>query len=166
MSHFNIVHEVECPLSRYWDIFFDEAYNQALYARIGVKERRWLEMKDGPTTRSWVLRIIPQRDLPEFVKKIVKGDLGYVETSTLDKATNAIDCHIEPTLLKDKTKIHAIYKIEEIAPGRLRRSFAGDITVGIPLVGRKIEQFIISDIDRSYELTARFTSEWARSHPA
>jgi hypothetical protein len=168
MTHFEIVHDVDCDVSRYWDVFFDEAYNQAIYAKVGVKERIWLDGPndhDGGRKRSWKLRIMPTRDLPEVVKKIVKGDLGYVETSTLDLDTNIIHVKIEPTLFTDRTTFRAEYRITPLGPGRLRRTFEGDIHVDWPLVGRKIEAFILSDVERSYETVARLTSEWCAAHP-
>ena len=45
---------------------------------------------------------------------------------------------IEPTLLKDRTKINARHR-QTTGPGRFRRTFEGDIHVDIPLVGRKVE---------------------------
>jgi hypothetical protein len=165
MSHFKLVHDFPTHPKRFWEVFFDEPYNQALYEQIGVKERRWLEMNDTPEARSWVLRIMPKRDLPEFVKKLLKGDLGYVETSTLTWNDNKINVKIEPTLFTERTKIRAEYWLEVLGPNLVRRTFEGDIEVSMALIGRKIEDFIIADMTRAYQLTADFTVEWLQKHP-
>jgi hypothetical protein len=166
VTHFKIVHDVGCDLSRYWDVFFDDAYNDALYKKVGVKERIWLEPpRDEGHLRHFKLKIMPTRDLPEVVKKVIRGDLGYVETSTLDRSTNTIHVHIAPTLFTERTKFNAEYKIESLGPGKVRRIFEGDLTVEWPLVGRKIEQFILSDVERSYVIAAQHTTEWCAAHP-
>jgi hypothetical protein len=164
---FEIVDDVDCDVSRYWDVFFDEDYNRSIYAQVGVRERVWLDgPRDEGELRRWRLRIMPTRDLPGFIKKVVKGDLGYVETAALDRRKNTIDVHIAPTLLSERTTFRATYVIEPLAPGRVRRTFAGKIHVDLPVVGKIIERFIIDDVRRSYSTVARLTSEWCAAHPS
>lgn len=164
MSHFKFVHEQNCDPARYWEVFFDEAYNLAIYKHVGTKERKFLEMQDHGATKTWVLRVFPERDLPDFVKKLIHGDLGYIEHATMDKAKNRIESRIEPTLFKDKTKINAVYTIESIAPGKVRRIFEGDVHVSFPLVGKKVENIILTDMEKAYDAIAVFTNEWLATH--
>src|SRR5262249_3464774 len=109
---------------------------------------------------SFAVKIMPERDLPGIVKKIVGGDLGYTERSKLNKATNRMDVSIEPTLMKERTKIQGIYSVESIGPGKVRPTFEGDIEVEIPLVGRKVEATVLEDVKRSYDIAADVTREW------
>jgi hypothetical protein len=164
MSHFKFVHEQNCDPARFWEVFFDEAYNQATYAYVGVKERQFLDMQDDGKIKTWVLRVFPQRDLPEFVKKMMKGDLGYIEHARMDKAANRIESRIEPTLFKDKTKINAVYTVASTAPGKCVRTFEGDVEVSIALIGRKVEDFIVADMTKAYNSIAEFTNEWLAKH--
>jgi hypothetical protein len=164
MSHFKFVHDQNCDPAKFWEVFFDQAYNDALYPHVGVKERQFLDMQDHGATKTWVLRVFPVRDLPGFVKKLVSGDLGYIEHATMDKAANRINCRIEPTLFKDKTKISAVYSIESLGPGKVRRTFEGDVEVSMPLIGRKVEEFIIADMTKAYQNIADFTNEWLVTH--
>lgn len=164
MSHFKLVHEQNCNPERFWEVFFDEAYNQAIYKHVGTKERQFLEMHDHGDTKTWVLRVFPERDLPDFVKKIIKGDLGYIEHATMYKARNRIESRIEPTLFKDKTKINAVYTVEAIGPQKVRRTFEGDVEVSFPLVGKKVENIIVTDMEKAYDGIATFTNEWLANH--
>ncbi|MSP16748.1 MAG: DUF2505 domain-containing protein [Myxococcales bacterium] len=164
MTHFRFAADFATDAETYWSVFFDEPYNVALYQRIGVKERRMLERKEDEQTISWQVRIMPDRDLPSFVQKIVGGDLGYVEISTYRKGQNRIDTQVEPTLMREKTKINAVYTLT--AHGAMvRRVFEGDIAISIPFIGRKVEEFIVADMGRAYETTARFTTEWLAKRP-
>jgi hypothetical protein len=164
MSHFKLVHDQNCGPEKFWEVFFDEAYNRAIYKHVGTKERQFLEMHDHGDTKTWVLRVFPERDLPDFVKKIIKGDLGYIEHATMYKARNRIESRIEPTLFKDKTKINAVYTIESIAPNKVRRTFEGDVDVSFPLVGKKVEGVIVADLEKAYQNIADFTNEWLATH--
>jgi hypothetical protein len=164
MSHFKLVHDQNCDPARFWEVFFDEDYNRALYKYVGTKERQFLEMHDHGDKKTWVLRVFPERDLPEWVKKLIKGDLGYIEHAVMDKAKNRIESRIEPTLFKDKTKINAVYSIEALGPGKVRRTFEGDVEVGIALIGRKVESLIVSDMEKAYQSIADFTNEWLVTH--
>lgn len=162
MTPFSIVHDFDGEPAAYWRVFFDETYNQELYRRIRVKERRILAWKEDEAAGTIYreIRIYPERDLPGFLQKIVRGDLGYVEKSTWYRDRNHLDVVVEPTLLSDKTTIEADYDLVVLAPGRLRRTFAGTMDVRIPLLGKKIEEFIIAEMTRTYEIAAEVTREW------
>jgi len=134
MSHFKLVHEQNCDPARFWGgLPSTRPSTSPSTSTSAPKERKFLEMHDLGATKTWVLRVFPERDLPDFVKKIIKGDLGYIEHATMDKARNRIDCRIEPTLFKDKTKITAVYTVESIGPNKVRRTFEGDVEVSFPL---------------------------------
>jgi hypothetical protein len=160
VTHFKITHEFATDPETYWKVFLDEAYNVELYDRIGVKERTTLDRSEDEKTVKWKVRIMPKRDLPGVIKKVVGGDLGYTETSTLHKAENWIDVKIEPSLMKDRTKINARYTLTSIGDKRVRRTFEGDIHIDLPLVGKKVEAAILEDLQKSYDVAARVTTEW------
>jgi len=164
MSHFKFVHDINCNATRYWEVFFDDAYNKAIYSHVNVKERQFLDMQENGNTKTWVLRVFPERDLPGFVKKMINGDLGYIEHATMDKAANRINCRIEPTLFKEKTKINAVYSLEVLGPDKVRRTFEGDVEVSMPLIGRKVEDVIVTDMTKAYDSIADFTNEWLVTH--
>ena len=165
MTQFEIVHEFTCEPGRFWEVFFDDAYNAALNPRVGLRERRFLEMNDTPTHKQWKLKALPERELPGFLRAFVSGEFGYIETATLDKQANRIECKIEPTMLADKIEIGATYSLEPLPGGKLRRTYAGSVSVKVPLIGKKAEEFIIRDMGASYDKTAAFTNEWLAQNP-
>jgi hypothetical protein len=162
VTHFVISHEFEADPERYWPMFFDDAYNAALYDRLKVKERKVIEWREDETTIYRSIRVLPERDLPGFMKKLLGGDLGYTEISTYKKGTNHIDTVVETTLLKDKIDMKILYDLIPLAPGRLQRKIEGDIKVSVPLVGGKIESVVINDMKRSYDVAAQLTGEWLK----
>ncbi len=162
MTHFAIVHDFECTPQAFWKVFFHEPYNVEVYDRIGVKERRFLERTEDEHTIRFALRIMPKRDLPAIIKKIVGGDLGYTEISTYYKGKDTLDVRIEPTLLKERTKMKAVYRLEPLGEGRVRRVFEGDVNVDLPIVGKKVEATVLEDVKRSYDIAAVTTREWLK----
>ena len=160
MTAFSIAHDFEGEPADYWRLFFHEPYNVDLYRRLKMKERTILDRQEDDQEIRWSVRVMPERDLPGFLKKILGGDLGYVEHSVYKKGESRLTSRVEPTLMKERTKIDAAYTVEVIAPGRLRRTFAGTVTIDLPLVGKKIEQAILADMQKSYATTAEVTREW------
>jgi hypothetical protein len=162
MTHFAIAHELHGTREDFWKIFFHEPYNDELYQRIGVKERTRIQFDEDERTIRFAVRVVPRRDLPPVIKKIVGGDLGYTEFSTYHKGKDEIDVRIEPSLLKDRTRMRGLYRVVELEPRRLRRTFEGDIHVDVPLVGRKVEATVLDDVRRSYDIAAAVTNEWLK----
>ena len=160
MTPFRFVHDFATDKARYWRVFFNEPFNVAQYERIKVKERKVLEWKETDDTIVRSIKIVPERDLPGFLKKIVGGDLGYIEHNVFHKAKDSMDVVVEPTLMKERTTIKARYWLEFPDPGTVRRIFDGTIDVSLPLVGKKVEQFIIADMARGYDTAAQVTKEW------
>ncbi len=162
---FKFVAEFATDPDSFWKIFWNDDYNAILYDRLEVKERRFLQRDEDDEKIRFQLRVMPRRDLPAFVQKFVGGDLGYTEISTWWKRKNRIDVKVEPTLMKDKTQIDAVYTIEPLGAKRVRRTFEGKIAIAIPLVGGKVEKFIIGDMEKAYQVAADTTDEWLRKHP-
>src|SRR5262249_39118022 len=111
-THFAITHELDATPEEFWRVFLHEPYNIELYQRIGVKERTVLDRSESAETVKWAVRIVPKRDLPALIKKVIGGDLGYTEISTYYKGKNYIDVRVEPTLMKERTKIQGIYTVK------------------------------------------------------
>lgn len=162
MTRFCFAHTFDAEPAQFWKVFFHEAFNEDMYRRIKVKERRILKYEENDATILRDVKIMPERDLPGFMKKIVGGDFGYIEHNVIYKGKDSMDVVIEPTLWKDKTKMSGVFKVEALAPGKCRRSFEGSVEVSVPLLGRKIEDFIVAEMKNAYDAAALVTAEWLK----
>jgi hypothetical protein len=162
MTPFCLQHEFEATPERFWKVFLDPAYNEALYARIEVREHTVLAWRDDGGTVYRSIRIMPKRDLPRVVQALTGAHLGYTENTLLHKAENRIDVTVIPTALTDRTSIQGTYSLVPLDKGRLRRTFEGTIHIDVPLVGRRIEKIVLDDMARSYDKAAEVTAEWLR----
>jgi hypothetical protein len=160
VTHFAFTHEFATDADRYWDVFFDEAYNRELCARLDIAHRTVLLRYEDDAIIRYEQKLVPGRELPFVVRQIVRGDLGYVEKATFYKRKSYMDVTIEPTLFKDRTDVRATYSVVTVAPGRVQRTYEGDAHIHLPVVGRAIEAALLEDVRRSFDIAATVTQEW------
>jgi len=159
MTHFAYTHEFATDADRYWEVFFDEDYNRALCDRLGIAQRTVLHRCEDESTIRYEQKLIPRRTLP-LVRRLVRGDLGFVERATFYKTRSYMDVTIEPTLFAERTDVRATYRVETIAPGRVQRTYEGDVHVDLPLFARTVEAALLEDVRRSFDIAAAVTREW------
>lgn len=154
----------ECSAEQYWDVFFDPAYNEALFAHLNIGyECQKLEVQgEGAQKKIYrVNRLAPQREMPAFMQRVLRDSIVYTEHARFDAATNRIEVQTIPNLLPDKVKTEGIYRLESQGSGVLR-IWDGLCDCKIPLVGGRIESHIVEEIKQSYVATTEFTRKWLK----
>jgi hypothetical protein len=160
MTEFSIVHEFEADPETFWRVFLDSEYNDALYRSVGVR-REELSREDRGDEIVVRAHYASERQLPAVVQSLLGGrNLGYQETIIFRKRNGAVEQVIEPTVLTGRIRFGGHITIETVAPGRLRRVYAGSIAIDLPLVGKRIEQSTVSEMQRTHEQAAQVTREW------
>jgi hypothetical protein len=157
---FSITHEFDCDAKTYWEIFFDLDYQKDMYSGLKIKERTVLLFEEDEREIRRRIKIMPERDLPGALKSVLKGDLGYIEHNVYHKGQDYMDVRIEPTLMKDRFKMAAVFRVVTLGPKRVRREFKGSINVSIPLLGGQIEKTVMADVRKSYDQAAVTTTRW------
>lgn len=154
---------------RYWDVFFDEDFNRALFDHIDI-DRTLVELEREGEGDDLVIRraqkLSPRRELPKILRKFVKGAVTYEETNVLTMRDNTMEVETIPTFLAEKVTARGTYRLEIEAPDRVVRVFDGLVECRIPLVGNAIEKVIVDEVRESYRRTTDFTRRWLREHPA
>jgi hypothetical protein len=163
--HFRFEHDFDIDAKDYWDLFFAEDYTSDLYKAIQMKEWRILEMKDDGKTLKRVVKLSPERDIPAVFKKVIKGT-GYTEHDLFHRDRSEMDVDIELDMMKEKFKLHGVYAVRPLGPGRCRRSFEGDANVSIMLIGGQIEKYIIDEMRTSYEVATQLTRRFIEKRKA
>lgn len=162
---YRIEDDFSCDIATYWRVFFDESYNQALFAMLNIT-RELVECSpagvalDGTQALNRVQRLTPQRDMPAVMKRVLKGTLSYLEHNEYDPATNQITVRTVPSLMADKITTKGVYRVQDLGSGQVRRSWEGECSCSIPLVSSKIEKVIVDEVKESYAKTTHFTHEW------
>jgi hypothetical protein len=143
-----------------FEAYFDPAVSDEQDRRVEVASRELLELEDGPDLLTRVCKVAPRRQLPAIVRPFVDGDLSYVERLVWHKADDRIEMRIEPAVLGGRVEIVATYRLAAAGPGVVRRTYEGQVSVQVRLVGGRIERGIIEDLGRTLITAAACTQEW------
>ena len=166
---YRIEDDFECTPERFWQVFFDEPFNVALYDHLGI-ERQLLRLdrsgsdEEPVVEREQILK--PSRDLPAIMAKFVKGALEYRERAAL--RGNIMRVENIPSVLPDKLQSNGIFRVEALGgdSARTNRIWDGELTCSVPLVGKKIEERIVDEVRSDYRRATAFTRTWLTDHPA
>ncbi|MEM7157186.1 MAG: DUF2505 domain-containing protein [Myxococcota bacterium] len=151
----------------YWDFFFSEPYNAALWPAIEID---WELLKLERTGEGSSLRITreqrltPRREVPGFLKKFVDGAITYVEKNEFSAADNAMKTVTIPGFAADRLRTVGTYRLEVLGPSKVKRIWDGVCECKIPLIGRKVEKQLVEEVRQSYERTTVFTRKWIADH--
>jgi hypothetical protein len=148
---------VRTVLEAYFDP--DHLATQDKVAELG--ERVVTENVEDDKLRKTTWSVASLKPLPGYVKPFVTGGkLRYLETMTWRKADDAIDLVVAPQLAGGRVQIAAVYELAQVGEGQIRRRYAGNVSVGIPLVAGKIERGIIGEIEKGMPTMFACTQDW------
>jgi len=159
-----IEHTFNCDEKAFWTLFLDEEYNREMFLE-GLRFNRWevtkLEESETEVRRSVVVEPrVP--DLPGPIKKVIGDSAGYEEIGRFNRATNRYSMDIVPTKLKGKLVMSGEQFTEALGDNQVKRIFTADIKVKVFGVGSMIEKQISSDLQKSYNVGAKFTVDYMR----
>lgn len=154
MTEFTIEHEFEAGAEAVWALVVSDEFNDELYARVEVDRAVVSEREEDGLVRR-VVRSTSRRQLPGFVRRLLGGELGFVERVEWRRGATRLSLSVEPTIMASRTRFASTLAVEPLGPGRSRRVFAGSIAVAVPVVGRRIEQGAVRDMRRIHDLAAQ-----------
>lgn len=158
MTEFEIEHEFAAGVEEVWALVVSDEFNAELYARVDV-DRDVLSDSEEAGVVHRVVRSTSRRQLPGFVKKLIGGDLGFVERIQWRRGETRLALAVEPSIMARRTRFASTVAVEPLGQGRSRRVFAGSIAIDVPLVGRRIEQGAVRDMRRIHDLAAQMMRE-------
>lgn len=165
---YTIADTFDVSAKRYWDVFFSEEYGKGLWPalRIDWVLDRFDRKGEGPDlVIEREARLTPRREVPALLKRFVKGAITYTETNVFRAATNTMETITIPSFAADRVDNHGSYILEELGPNKVKRIWKGHCSCKIPLLGGKIEKFLVAEIEDSYRAATDFTRKWFAEHP-
>lgn len=158
--NFNFSHDFDIDVANYWKIFLTPEFNKEMFGDLKVKKYEVLKQEDDGQHFRRVQEVEPSTPIPSFLQSIVKS-IGYTEYDDLDWSTNVMDVRIETHMMKDKFSMHGKYAVLPLDGGkRCRREFRGEVKVSMPLIGGRIEKYMMEQLRDSYEIAAACTRRW------
>jgi hypothetical protein len=163
MTDVRIEHVYNCSEDTFWNqIFFDEEYNRRLFAE-RLKFPVWKEIRreDRGNELFRVVEVVPRLgEMPAPLKKVVGDNVRYEEHGTYDKQSRRYRIKVIPNKLADKVSVEGDLYTEPVGDGKCKRIFAGKVVAKIFGVGGLLEKRLAGDLEKSYEIGARFTNDY------
>lgn len=142
-------------------VFFDDAFNEAVHAHMNFRARNVLERSEDDVQRCLTIEYITGEKLPWVARKLFgHDDVGWVEELRFDKAKWQAHITMRPHILADRFSSQGIMSFEALPDGRTHRTFAIDVTVSIPGVGKAIEKKMVADTEKNFATMVAFTEQW------
>lgn len=161
MTPFRFEHEFRAEsAAQFWRGYFDEAHIANLDAELGLRARELVELREDDATLHRVFHVVPERELPGWLRKVTGAGLDYEERLTFHKHENRCELLVLPSLFPSRTRIEGTYDVQELGPNRLLRRFFGEIDIRVPMVGGRVERSVLADMAASYERAVPLTQHW------
>lgn len=154
-------HEFECTPARFWELYWDQGFDEALQRESAVTREVLEEKMEGDVLVRRV-RFTPDRELPGPVASLIGAKrLVYESENRWDKSTSTLHWRILPTILPGKIDAKGTFKVNPTARG-CEQVVDGNISVNVMLVGGQIEKAVVAEVEKSYDKTAAICREWLR----
>lgn len=159
---FHLEHPLPKDATSAWKIITSTEFATQSYAQSGTKrEVISIEERNGLEYSS--LRITLEEELPAIAAKTIGSNrLSWIQNQIMDNSKQHMRWKISIPG-KDFLQAEGVFYLQ-ITPTGCTRVVDGDVTVKIPLMGRKIEEHICKKLQDSYEKSAQFTIDWCKKN--
>lgn len=115
-------------------------------------------LKNGE--QHWCFKVVAGGELPPAISKIVSPDtFTWLEKSRFVPKEHAVYFEIEPLAAKGKFESAGKWSHKKHNHGTLR-VLEGEMTVKIPFVGKMVENFLLNEFKRNYEIEPGIQKEF------
>jgi|SRR5690606_20441019 len=155
--------------TRFWDVFFDPAFDAALWPALDIdcEVLRFDRTGEGPALEiRRELRLTPRREIPRMLRSFVTSAVSYVQSDHFRARDNLIETRTTPNFMADRIDNHGVFRLDVLGESRVKRIWNGHCSAKVPLVGGKVESFLVDQIRDSYRKTTDFMRTWFARHPA
>lgn len=165
----HLEHTFECSPADYLrHVYFDPEHTRALYLEgLGMSGLQIVTDEERPGgARTRVLEVkLKELDLPATVQKLLRGGLGYRETTTYDPGSGESRFSSTFNQLTDRLEMSGRMRVLAAGEGRCRR--LADLRVGAKVfgVGSLVERVMEKITRESWEQASAFSRAWISRHP-
>jgi hypothetical protein len=164
--HFELEQRIAAPPDQVAAAYTNPAFYETL---VGLPELDTPEVLshevDGDQVRMRIrYRLI--RELSAAVRAVVdQNKLSWVEVSTHDLPRREVTFRMDPDNYADRFKASGSYRFDATSDGAgtIRHS-TGDLSIRMPIVGRRVEQAIIDGLQQHLHAEAPLIERWVAQH--
>lgn len=165
MAETHIEHIFNCSADTFWDqVFWEDEYNDRMFRdALKFPVHNKVRQDDKGDTIERVIDVVPKLgDMPAPLKKVIGEGIGYREDGVFDKKTRHLKVKIIPNKLTDKMHITGEFFVEPAGDGKCKRVFNCTAVAKVFGIGGMLEKRIMSDMETSYDVAAKFTNEYLK----
>ena len=164
MRKITLTHEINCSVDRFWEVFFDQEFNQKLFLdHLGFPEYEVIkqETKDDGTVER-IIRGRPQMNVPKPVAKALGDKFGYEESGK--KEGDVWKWSMKTNTLTDKLHTKGSVRCEKISDDKCRRVAEIEMEAKVFGIGKLIEQSTEKEMREGWDKSAAFMNKWLAEH--
>jgi hypothetical protein len=165
MATFTMRHELECDEARFWQVFLDREFNEAVYKALDFPAWKLLEQKETETEIVRHLKATPKLDAPAAVTKLLGASFGYDEEGRFDKAAKTWKFVMKTNTLSEKLRNEGKVRIEARGEGKCTRVVDIVTEAKVFGVGGLIEGAFEKSLRGAWQKSADFMNRWLKEHP-
>jgi uncharacterized protein DUF2505 len=165
MAKFTMTHEINCGAERFWQLFFDKEFNDALYkGKLGFPKFEIVDFKETDATIYRKAVGQPKMNMPGPIVKLLGSNFAYTDEGTLDKKTGLFKFKTTPSTLADKLKNEGSVRIEALGTDKLKRITELLIEAKVFGLGGLIESSTEKQMRQGWDDSAVFMNQYLIDH--
>lgn len=142
-----------------WEVFESDEFRARLASRASIRQTVIEEREEGNILYRTV-RTEPERELPSVVASLLgAAKLTYVQKMQFDREKSRMDWTVHLEVMSDKVDVKGATTVSPDGDDGSRRVVDGDITVRVPLVGKRIEKVVVAEFEKSMKRAAEVAME-------
>ncbi len=164
MATIHLSHLYDCAEEKFWELFFDDAFNERLFRQgLQFPVYEQLSYEETETEIRRLTHVVPKvGQLPAALKKLVGEQVGYRERGLFDKRTRRFAIDIIADRAPDRLTVRGVLRCEPGDDGKCRRVFDATVEARVFGVGGLLEKRIIDDLRASYDGTAEYANRYLK----
>ncbi len=142
-------------------VFLDREFNDKLYLEFLQMKGFSIERLDFEDSKVFKrTRVTPKQDAPGFVKKVINGELSYIEDGVLDRKSNVYTYSTVTSVAADRIKVEGDVIAKPLGDDKCERTVNITVRVKVPLIGGKLERFVGEQLKSNFDKGAAYTNQW------
>lgn len=161
MQRHELVHEIQCPAARMWELYFDDAFNVQLYCEgLGFPKCETVEKRerDGIVHRRMVM--VPKIEVPKPLAKLFGDRVGFEEIGDWDKRAGVFRWKLILAALGDKVRIEGTMRLIDQPEGICQRKTAFEVESKTFGIGGLLEKTSAENVLNGWNSSAKWINRW------
>ena len=154
-------HRISRDAANLWEVLHTPAFEARLAQAIGLAEYTELEREETEDTLYRRIRVVPS--IPSSFRSLLRSvgaaeKISYIEEQWRSRTEMEVRWEMTPSVMADRAEIQGLIRIQPLGQASCLRILDGAVKVRLPLMGRAVEQAIVTSTLAAYGKSAKAAS--------